>query len=143
MLVSSSNTMACFVRRTSPGDLLGYYVIGVGGKAGVPARKLLQFSPGAASLLLLQFAAQAAMSMPDALDGRAAVLLSGAGNGNLAHARIDSEKTFDIDGFRLIHMARGGEVENALVQNQVGLALPGLQQFCLARASFKRDPQAV
>ena len=41
MLVSSSNTMACFVRRASPGDLLGYYVIGVGGKAGVPARKLL------------------------------------------------------------------------------------------------------
>ena len=39
-------------------------------------------------------------------------------------------------------MARGGQIENALVENQIGLALPGLQQFCLARASFKRDLQA-
>ena len=40
-------------------------------------------------------------------------------------------------------MARGGQIKNALVENQVGLALPGLQQFCLARASFKRDHQAA
>ena len=39
-------------------------------------------------------------------------------------------------------MARGGQIDNAFVENQVGLALPGLQQFCLARASFKRDLQA-
>src|ERR1700729_2270436 len=83
------------------------------------------------------------MAMPDAPDGRAAVLLSGAGNGNLGNARIHSEKTFDTGGFRLAGMARGGEVENALVENQVGFAPPGLQQFCLARASFKRDLQAA
>jgi hypothetical protein len=100
-------------------------------KEGLPARKFFQFEICGASPFILQFGPQAAMAIPQALEGRAAVLLSCAGNGNLGNARIHTQ----------IHVAYRCEAENFLLENQVGFALPGLQQFGLTRARFKRGLQ--
>ena len=120
-------------------DLLRDYVIRVCGETGLPARQLPQFALCAASLLLLQFGAQAAVAMPHAFDNRTAVLLSGAGNGNLGNAKVHAEKAVDVDRFRLIDIAGYGKVEDSLMQDQVGFTLPAPQKFGLARASFKTD----
>lgn len=124
-------------------DLLRDYVIRMCGETGLPARQFAQFALCAASLLLLQLGPQAAMAMPNALDGSAAVLLSSAGNGNLGNAQVHAQKAVNIDGFRLIYIAGCGEVEKALVQDQVRFPLAGFQQRNLARASFKPDLKAT
>ena len=115
------------------------YMIRVRCKPCFLAGQFLQFALCGASLLLLQFGAQAAVSMPNGLNGRPAVLLSVAGRSNLSNTKIDAEKPIDIDGVRCIHVADRSKVEDAVAQDQIGLSLPGLQEFSLSGAGLERD----
>ncbi len=124
-------------------DVLCNAVVRVCGETGLLARQLLQLSFCAATAILLQFGAQAAMTVPNAFDGGSAVSFPIARGGNLSDAEVYTEEGFNIGRFRLIDVANRPEVEKRTAQNQVALALSGLQHFELPVPCLKRDLQAT
>ena len=143
-----ADTFEVFNGDTAPGasggfnDFLRNAVIRVSGETGLPARQLFQFSLCAASLLLLQFGAQASMPVPHALDGRATVGFAVAGRCDFRDAEVHTEKVIDIGGFGIVDVAGRGEIEYAALENQVRFPLSGLQQVELSRTSLKRNPDS-
>ena len=124
-------------------DVFRNTVIRVISETGLLARKLFQFSFCAATAILLQFGAQAAMAMPDALNGGSAVGFTVAGGGDYSYTKINADKRLHIDRIWRVRVADCGEIEVRSVQNKITLSLSGFQQIQLARTGLKRNLQAT
>jgi len=126
-------------------DLLANHVVGMPTKAGFFARKFLEQSlrgfPAFAMCVGrgfgLQLGAQAAMAIAHRVDRLARIDLSIRIYRDMDDAEVKPENllAFGWNGF--IHLARGGEQELITKQNQIGFALPRLQQFTLRVAADK------
>src|SRR5579875_1933484 len=120
-------------------NLLANSMIFVFGKAPLFACELFEAALGRFGSLLLESGAKPFMAVANALYSRATVALAVRISGNVGDTKIDAQE--------LLHFCRGlfdrihnrCEVKRSLMQNQVRLALPRLEQSLLTFAADKRD----
>jgi hypothetical protein len=120
-------------------NLLGYYVMGMRGRALFLAREFFQAPLGRAGLLVLKLGSQAALPVAHAVHGRAALQFPIRVRRDVRDPEIDAQKIVHLGWLRLLPVTGRGEVEDSLRQDQVAFALPRCQQGKLAAASGERN----
>jgi hypothetical protein len=123
-------------------DLLTDNVVDVAGKAGLPAREKFEPTLGRSGSLTLQLRTQPAVAIADALDLRTRVLSTVGIRGDVRDSKIDAKERGSLKQCRLWHIARGNEIERAILIDQVRLAtLAHEQHELLPPASGEADVQ--
>src|SRR3990167_1032643 len=120
-------------------DRFADHVVLVSAKAGLPSRQGLQPLLGAACAATLQATPVLVVAPADALDGVAGVGAAVAIGGQVHDAEIDAEERFGFYGRAVWQVDRGVEVERAVTQDEIHLALDAVEPFALVGAVEQAD----
>jgi len=110
-------------------------------EAPLAATQPLQLALGASGSDFLQGATQTFVVLARALHLFTAKALTVAVRRQIDDAEVYPQHVFQFTGRRLLDVAHGEQVERALDQYKVTLALPRPEQFALALAAHKRQAQ--
>ncbi len=118
-------------------------MIRVFGKPSFFARQSFQFSLGRPSSFGLQLAAQSLVSMTNVVDVAGRENLPIAVNRDIHDAKINAQRSFNVNWFWFIDIAGGAKKKHPFVQNKIALALSSLQQLQLSRSANEWDAQSA
>lgn len=123
--------------------LLGDNVIHISGKARLFAGQLTQPTPRRLGAFALQLGAQAAVTLPDAIDLTGRMHFTVRVNGDIRHAQVNAQRALNVNRFRFLHFAGGRQEERAAERDQIGFALARFQKRALPLSTDERDVQAT
>lgn len=123
-------------------DLLADVVVNPNGKAGLLAGQLLQEPLGCAGLFALELGSKTTVAITDGLHCGSRVPSPIAVRSDVRYSQVDAKEVPHVGWVGLFGVANGGQVELPIVENQVRLSLPGLQESQLSGTSSKRNLQA-
>ena len=119
-------------------DLLRDDVIHVSGKALFFAGKNFQFALGRTRLFGLQFATQLAVTVAHTLHALSLVKRAVTGYGDIGDSKVNPKKTFGVNLWRFVNVARLEQVELAIAVDEIAFAVQPFEQLGLALTADKR-----
>jgi len=134
--VLQRNSLAGVVRGLY--DPLRDDVIHICGKTPLFAGKPLELALGRTRLSGLQLAAQLAVTVTHALHTFALMKCTVTGNSNVGDTQVNPKESFGINLWRFVNVARLEQIELAIAENEIALAMQTLKKFGLTLTAGKR-----